>query len=94
MNASLFIYMPSIAWTDVLLAKEKAIASNVRYIVISQIDANRFVESCATRVLGCCGIIRFRRSGISFGGSSPDDARADCMNSGSDYDIIAVIQNR
>lgn len=88
MNASLFIYMPSIAWTDVLLAKEKAIASNVRYIVISQIDASRFAASCATRVLACYGIIRFRRSGISFGKSGPNNGRSVFMSSGGDCDII------
>ena len=94
MNASLFIYMPSIAWTDVLLAKEKAIASNVRYIATNPKDVSRFATSCAIRVPACCGITPFRHFDILFGGSSPDDARADCMNSGADYDIIAVIQKR
>ena len=88
MNASLFIYMPYIAWIDALLARQKAIASNVRYIVISQTDASRFAASCAIRVLGCCGIILFRRSDISFGRSGFDNVRGFFMNNGVDCDII------
>jgi hypothetical protein len=80
--------MPYIAWIDVLLAKERVIASNVRYIVISLIDANRFVASCVTRVLGCCGIIRFRRSGISFGKSGFNNGRSVFMSSGGNCDFI------
>lgn len=88
MNASLFIYMPYIAWTDVLLVRQKAIASNVRYIATNPKDASRFVASCATRVLACYGIIRFRCSDISFGRSGFDNVRGVLMNNGVDCDII------